>query len=82
MCTEFLGDCFEARPKSWFSKPIPYVTNAADSQLQKQLIQSLVQAKARVRQTQLEAVVHNFDQAIEHHDFKEIEQHLSAEFLM
>ena len=76
----FLGDCFEARPKSWFSKPIPYVTNAADSQLQKQLIQSLVQAKARVRQTQLEAVVHNFDQAIEHHDFKEIEQHLSAEF--
>ncbi|WP_301099656.1 hypothetical protein [Otariodibacter sp.] len=80
-CTEsFLGNIFEDRPKSWFSKPIPYLQTTEDKNRQISVIKHLGKLKSEKRNSKLTTQIHNFDKEIFDSNFYEIKQHLDASF--
>lgn len=76
----FLGTDFDNRKESWFNKPIPYVQDEADIELQNEVIASLSKTKTTVRNTNLQLHIRDFEDMQQRHECQEMLESLPPDF--
>lgn len=76
----FLGTDFDNRKESWFNKPIPYVQDDTDIELQNEVIASLSKAKTTVRNTNLQLHIRDFEDMQQRHECQEVLESLPPSF--
>ena len=76
----FLGTDFSNRKESWFKKPIPYVQDEADLEIQNNVIASLSKTKTTVRNTNLQLHIRDFEDMQLRHECQEVLESLPPGF--
>lgn len=76
----FLGTEFGNRNESWFKKPVPYVQDESDLEIQNKVITNLNQEKTAIRKSNLQLHVRDFEDIQQSYECQEMLESLSPEF--